>query len=146
MIKKTYKKQDNQEVKLLSTEIFDEGGGKTLDKLVGDTDWVYPTLQNGWTNYNNAAGTYERARYKKRNGVVYIEGLIKSGTSKNDGGLTPIFVLPTGFRPQKQLCFTTTSSATGYCNRIDVYANGVVQSITGDNGYLSLCLCFIAEQ
>ena len=114
--------------------------------MVGDTDWVYPTLQNEWTNYNNAAGTYERARYKKRNGVVYIEGLIKSGTSKNDGGLTPIFVLPTGFRPKKQLCFTTTSSATGYCNRIDVYANGVVQSITGDNGYLSLCLCFIAEQ
>lgn len=146
MIKKTYKKQDNQEVKLLSTEIFDEGGGKTLDKLVAETDWVYPTLQNGWENYNGASDKYVQARYKMKNGVVYIEGLIRYGESKNDDGLTPIFTLPVGFRPNRQLCFITTSSAATCCNRVDIYPTGAVQSILGDNDYLSLCISFVPDQ
>lgn len=114
--------------------------------MIAETDWVYPTLQNGWTNYNNNSGTYELARYKKKNGIVYIEGLIKNGTSKNDGGLTPIFILPSGFRPRKQILFAVSSSSENYCNRVDIYPNGVIQSIVGDNGYLSLCISFVADQ
>jgi hypothetical protein len=50
------------------------------------------TFTNGWVNYDTA--NYPPAAYRKVNDLVYLRGLVKSGTLN-----TPAFVLPAGYRP-----------------------------------------------
>lgn len=59
--------------------------------------WVYPALSNSWANY---ATGYALTRYKRENGVVYVEGLIKSGTVN-----ATVFNLPANYRPSETLIF-----------------------------------------
>lgn len=56
-----------------------------------------PAFVSPWTNYD--ATTYTPARYMiDEKGTVELEGLVK--TTAATSGPSPIFVLPTGFRPQ----------------------------------------------
>lgn len=64
---------------------------------IADTGWISVAstvgFQNGWVDYDART-----VRYRRLNGVVYIEGLAKNGTA----GST-IFTLPQGFRCSNRL-------------------------------------------
>lgn len=93
-----------------------------------DIPWTAPALINGWINY---AGAFAATAYRRIGGVVYIKGLVKSGTAN-----TVIFNLPAGCRPTEQLIFTGYSGVGAA--RIDVAPNGQVNQATGSQDYLSL--------
>lgn len=85
---------------------------------VKPSEWIYPALLNGATSAD-----YSVVRYRKGLNCVYIEGWAKSQVE------SPIFVLPVGFRPDRNLEFTASQScdsATHYTARLVVAANGDV--------------------
>ncbi len=91
-----------------------------------------PAYQNGWVEYN--ATEYGGASfYKDASGVVYLRGLVKSGTVN-----TTIFTLPTGYRPEMRLLCSVQSGSntTGY--RLDVMQTGEVKQLSGSNTWISL--------
>ena len=97
-----------------------------------------PLFQNGWVNYGTG-GTVD-ASYRKENGVVWLQGTVKNGSS------AAIFTLPPGYRPAlvpggptgvaDQLIFAVMN--TGACRRVDVYPGGQVNANGGTGTYLSL--------
>lgn len=102
-----------------------------------------PVFLNSWVNYGSTAAT--AAYYKDPFGVIRMKGLVKNGTANQ-----PIFQLPVGYRPSKDLyiasfgdpqtiAYTLISASSG-----DVYA-GI--TATGTNAYFSLDnVIFRAEQ
>ncbi len=88
-----------------------------------------PPFTNGWTNFG---GNYQAAGYWKDNeGVVHLEGLIKSGTL----GIAA-FVLPPGFTPSASRVFTTyNNGAVGF---VQVLKDGSVQPMSGTSTSYSL--------
>ena len=101
---------------------------------------TYPSLLNGWINY--PSGGYETCNYyKDDNGIVHINGLVKSGTLAQ-----PLFMLPDGYKPDKILIFNCYSSGDTIA-RIDVQGDGVVMIRTGNTSYISLSgISFKAER
>jgi hypothetical protein len=103
-----------------------------------DDDWIYPTLLNGWANYDT---THEQARYRKLpGGLVIVEGLVTNGTAN-----TTMFTLPTTHRPALRIIF---SGYTGVGNsRLQVnYDNGAVYyPYTGSSTWHSLHCSFWTE-
>lgn len=87
-----------------------------------DTGWISASLQNGWVNFG---GAYSIAEYRRLNGIVYVQGLIKSGTI-NPG--TVLFNLPVGFRPRAY--FISPAWGNGGGSAIEVAPNGNV--VVGD--------------
>src|SRR3954471_15471582 len=63
---------------------------KRIKATESDTGWIAPTLAGAWANHT--PGTWAVAGYRRKNGIVYLKGLVKSGTGT-------IFTLPNGFRP-----------------------------------------------
>lgn len=80
------------------------------------------TFTNSWVNYG---GTYPPAAYRKINDLVYLRGLIKSGTIS-----TSAFTLPVGYRPLWDHHFTALSNSL--LAGVRVYQNGNVSP--GDPG------------
>jgi hypothetical protein len=77
----------------VTDEVWNDNGvlvmsGSTIP--IGDTGWVNLTLVNSWT----AAGN---ARYRKLNGIVYLE------MNVGGGGAATVATLPAGFRPGFQV-------------------------------------------
>lgn len=99
--------------------------------------WIEPTLLNGWVSYDIA---YPSVRYHKDSmGYIHIEGLIKSGVTIVG---TPLFYLPTGYRPAKNLTVATVSNAGSgeTLGRLRVLPNGEVAIMLGGDTYISLCI------
>lgn len=94
-----------------------------------DSGWQSPTLANGFLNYSTA---YQGARFRKKNGVVYTEGLLKAGAN----GLF-VFTLPVGFRPTQRLVFPI-SKYSNTIGRVDVESNGRVTVINGHTRWFSI--------
>lgn len=95
-----------------------------------DTGWIAPTLLNGWVNYG---GQWETAAYRRRDGMVYLRGLITGGTAST------FFNLPVGFRPGGN----THSPTMGHNSTfgiVNLYTDGRVNYNTsvGGLGYFSL--------
>uniref|UniRef100_UPI004025A81A hypothetical protein n=1 Tax=Eubacterium sp. TaxID=142586 RepID=UPI004025A81A len=92
-----------------------------------------PELLNGWVNFSP---DYEPTSYwKDKNEIVHLSGVIKNGTTE-DG--TTLFILPEGYRPDKNEMFSTISF-NALC-RIDVSSGGLVSVEYGGNrNWLSLC-------
>lgn len=87
---------------------------------------------NNWTNFGS--GYANAAYWKDENGVVHLEGLIKSGTLG-----VAAFVLPPGYRPSAARIFTTFSNNT--VGAIQIQADGSVQPLaigTASNASYSL--------
>lgn len=63
---------------------------KFNSQVIEDTDWMNITLSSGWSNYDS---TFQPARFRVRNGVLYYEGLIK-GTAAG----SVMFNLPAPYR------------------------------------------------
>lgn len=110
--------------------------GYTGDVVLGlggdDSGWTEPSLENGFLNFSTV--WYEAVRYRKKNGVVYIEGLIKEGAANG-----VLFTLPPEFRPSKSMMFSNICYTGTYTvGRVDISANGNVVIITvGDFTNLS---------
>lgn len=99
-----------------------------LDTVEGDASWTAPTFQNSWVNFGGTLGT---AGYRKANGIVYLRGIIKSGTIN-----TVAFNLPAGYRPAADTRFPSVSnSAFGSCI---VDTSGNVTPQVGNNASFSL--------
>ena len=102
-----------------------------------DTDWADLTLYNGWQEYTPT--TWGGARYMRRNGIVYVSMMIKSGVLS-----TTTAILPVGFRP----AYTAIHAGTaGSSVRWDVLPNGDIRITTGGSQSWSALQCsFPAEQ
>lgn len=98
--------------------------------------WNIPTYTNSWTSYG--AG-FAPARYMKVGNIVFVSGLVRSGTI----GL-PVFTLPVGYRPAYSV--STASQANNVFSLLEILSNGQVTPQTGSNAYFSLDISFIAEQ
>lgn len=106
----------------------------------GDTGWIAPTLLNGWVNYGVG---WDTVAYRRKNGIVYLKGLMKSGTIN-----TFAFQLPAGFRPSAMLLFAPGSNNAGTVNltRLDIDASGNVNPQAGTNVAYSLSgVSFVAD-
>jgi hypothetical protein len=85
---------------------------------------------NGWANY----GGWALAAYRKVNDLVYMRGLVRSGTIGSN-----IFILPVGYRPAGgSLIFPTVTGEPGSLGRIDIQGSGEVTHAFGNNGYVTL--------
>ncbi|MEO5949815.1 MAG: fibronectin type III domain-containing protein [Candidatus Saccharimonadales bacterium] len=106
--------------------------------------WTAATLGNGWVNYG---GGFSAAQYtESADGMVFMKGLIKSGTTTSG---TVLFTLPVGKRPKEIIiCNMVTYPTTNNYGRVDVYPDGTVVLREGvDPAWISLAGCpFISEQ
>lgn len=94
-----------------------QGGGAAFADW--DDDWQYPTLINGWANYNGSP-QHAVARFRKLpGGQVLIQGLVTGGTAAS-----VIFVLPTGYRPDNSIILSSYT-ALGVL-RLQVTSSGAV--------------------
>lgn len=97
---------------------------------------VTPSLQNGWVAFG---GGYQSPRiYKDNDGLVHIEGMIKSGTTTS---ATVIFPLPKGYIPSSiHMFLLACNDGTGLKNcTVEVNSSGnVVCSLNVANNWLSL--------
>lgn len=65
---------------------------------------IAPTLLNGWVNYGG--GAVNAGYYKTAQGIVHIQGIVKSGT------VALAFVLPVGYRIAAEQTFPVSSNAS----------------------------------
>lgn len=95
-------------------EVF---GGSGWDVVYVDSGWQSLTLANSWLNFG---GGYASARYRKVNGIVYIQGTIKSGTVAPG---TLLATLPAGFRPSAHIVAPAFQAATSALS-VEVLSTG----------------------
>ena len=82
---------------LIDTNILQVYSGSSWADVSQDTTaWAALTLSASWVNFG---GAYATAQYRRVGGIVYLSGLIKSGTTTPG---TVIATLPAGFRPAYQ--------------------------------------------
>ncbi|WP_420574451.1 hypothetical protein [Kordia sp.] len=103
------------------TSVNGQTGAVTVVTSGSDSGWQNALLQNGIQNYS--IGSYGNAKYRKKDGVVYIEGLVRNGTPT--GSQTQIFTLPVGYRPSTRLILSTIVSGN-VMRRIDISQTGQV--------------------
>lgn len=117
----------------------------TLDGLdADDTGWIsISSLGGSWVAFG-AAG-WMGVFYRRRRGIVHLQGLLKNGTS----GST-IFTLPSGYRPLNRTLHSAVCDGPGAVGsgteiskaRVDVLPTGVVTvpsfDYSGNNAMLSL--------
>jgi hypothetical protein len=102
--------------------------------------WIQPVLINSWVNYE-ATWNARNAAYAKdeRTGIVYMRGLIRTGTIN-----TIAFYLPPGYRPpinHLDLRFAVVSNSA--FGQLTVNAStGSVTPETGNSAWFSLTCCF----
>ena len=88
-----------------------------------------PTFQNGW---NNVGSPYPLAAfYMDNQGIVHLEGLIKSGTI---GQI--VFILPFGYIPTLDLHFVVNSNNA--FGAININNSGTVDVTVGSNVWVAL--------
>lgn len=108
--------------------------------LSSTTDWVEPGVSVGWTIQG---APYEIPRYRKFEGVVYIEGLVLNNSGGPLTPTTPVFTLPAGFRPRATVNAVPFSAAG-----MEITSAGAVQvNASIPNGtFLSLTISFVPDQ
>ncbi|UOE58060.1 discoidin domain-containing protein [Cytobacillus oceanisediminis] len=124
-----------------TTARFRMSGNMYLQGLIENENMKSLSLFNGWVNYSSQ---YQGAAYwKDKNGVVYVTGLIKSGSITAG---TIIGSLPAGYRPGNREIFSTFSSNASVPTRIDVIEDGSITIQAGGSAsFTSLAaICFKA--
>jgi len=94
-----------------------------------DEAFINATYLNSWVSYGG--GNKPAGYYKGLDGVVHLQGLVKSGTIGQ-----PIFRLPTGYIPTHALIFVIISNDA--VAKLEVQSDGDVVALTGNNTYVSL--------
>jgi hypothetical protein len=107
-----------------------------------DTDWIVPTLVNGWGPYPGG-GVNTTLAYRRRDGFVVIKGLVVHPAAVAEQA---IFMLPAGFRPLQQrhrpvVCTSNTFGVVGITNTAVIYKGG-----NATNWFALDDLIFLAEQ
>jgi len=129
--------------------VTNTAGNTTVNSIeIEDSGWIFvgdtgaPAFENSWQDYDGdfTAGGYGSCRFRKINGVVYLEGLATSGTLG-----TTIFTLPEGYRPFGIIITHSLTSGNG-SSRLDVNTNGNVICNTGNNNWFSIWCSFVAHQ
>ena len=88
-------------------------------------------LINDWTNFGQS---FSKAEAIKRNGMVYLVGMVKGGSATYT-----ITTLPHGWRPNKDRFFTVThGSCTGIAIRIDANTGNVYANSNNWSAWISL--------
>lgn len=109
-----------------------------------DSGWITATLTNSWVAFGTP---YATPSYRILNGVVYLQGFAKSGTTTVG---TTIFTLPAGYRPLATIRFVVADgNTTAQFASLEVSSAGVVSDPTalGSSAGLSFNgMSFIAEQ
>lgn len=91
--------------------------GEVLDP---DDKDVFLQPINGWEPYTTGLTSAHTPRYRKRNGIVHMAGLIRNlGAVTSDN----FFVMPTGYRPSGQVMTAAQTSGGGNV-RFDVAISG----------------------
>lgn len=108
---------------------------------IGNIGQIALSLENGCSNFNDAAGTYAQASVMKNSqGLVVLQGLVKGGTKNMS-----LTTLPSGWRPAKRNIFI--ASTDGAIGRLDILPDGKIIYVDGNTGYISLSgLCFYANR
>lgn len=101
-----------------------------------DTPWTPVVFQNGW---KNVGSSNMPAQYRRKNGIVYLRGLI------NGGGVAVAFTLPLGFRPLlstsgDELRFMAANDLGSGATMLSVKQNGEVsmQVSKASSGWIDL--------
>jgi hypothetical protein len=100
------------------------------DYLNGETGWSAPALVNGWVNFGSSYN-YSTVGYRKLGDMVWLKGLLKSGTV---GAV--MFTLPVGYRPLARCGFAIESNNA--FGRVDVQPDGTVFTVLASNVFVSL--------
>jgi hypothetical protein len=111
-------RSDNYSATGLGTGWQLKGDGTINGRILGDTGWINMTLINGWVAYDARVPQYRRI-----NGIVYTQGVIKSGTSG-----TNFWVAPAGFR----MAATTANEGTWYTSASG--GQGLIQHAASSGG------------
>lgn len=116
-------------------------GHHASDFIVGtDSGWVAVTMLNSWVAYDNAYGRTDNTLIRKIGNVVFIRGLVKTGTLG-----TVAFTLPSGWRPEIHQIFG--SSSIDVFHQVRIQSNGdVIPNTGGGSGWCSISCSFIADQ
>jgi hypothetical protein len=101
------------------------GNGQTIDK------WRVPTLLNSWVSFDGGT-TFNLPGYTLIDGVVYLRGLVKSGTISTT---LPVFAVPAGYRTSKELIFPTASN--DLFGEVRVKADNNVYAYIGSTNWIS---------
>jgi hypothetical protein len=115
------------------TSVNGQTGAVTIVTSGSDSGWQNASLLNGIQNYS--VGSYGNARYRKKDGVVFIEGLVRNGTPTP--GQTNIFVLPSGYRPSKRMILNTLVSGNVIV-RLDILSTGEVTCYDYNTSWTSI--------
>lgn len=94
-----------------------------------------PVLQNGWLAWTAPAAAYA-PRATLKNGIVYLDGLIRPGTTTD---YTTLFTLPPGYRPAVNRFISVATANSGGARQIQILSGGAVrlgESFAGS--YISL--------
>ena len=97
-----------------------------LQPFVQAEKWKNATLLNSWANFGTS---YDNAQYRKDPlGRVYLRGLVKRTVA---GFSVPVFILPTNYRPDKILLFSTVGN--NKFARLDINPDGSVIIAAADS-------------
>lgn len=102
------------------------------EALLGDSGWINATLGGGW---GTSAGL--TAKYRRKNGVVYLTGRLSGGAAGT------MFTLPAGFRPA-QACLFIVANGTNATSpaAVTINTDGTVTSVASVTPNLS-ALAFV---
>lgn len=99
-----------------------------------DSSWIDITT---FSNTTSSFDSNTTVRYRRKNGVVYLDGSIKGGTVQTNGTNYLLFTLPIGYRPNRRMCFpitrANTSLTTSTVGRIEIDLNGNVYGVNYSN-------------
>lgn len=113
---------------------FDGTANITLPE--DSTAWAAPTLQTQ-SPVLNVVGGFVAVGYRKKNGIVFLQGAIGGGTNQTNGTTYILFTLPAGFRPSARVVFSTVC-LNNTLGRIDIGADGKVYGVVYNTAGISL--------
>ena len=105
--------------------------GSVWRAVLEDTGWIALILLNSWVNFGG--GVYADAQYRRLNGITYLQGVIKDGSTSR---ATSVGEIPVGFRPLKQQMFPVASTADN--SNIEATTDGNLLLVTTATSYISL--------
>jgi len=102
--------------------------GKPVVDAINPTVWTPVVYQGTWVDFDTARAV----KYRKINEIVYVHGMMKSGTIA-----TNAFLLPVGFRPALQN-ETFCVISNGVPAQLDFYSNGYCFPVNGSNAWIAV--------
>jgi hypothetical protein len=100
--------------------------------LAGEVAWTAPALTNGWVNFDGGT-QFTAAGYRKIGDLVFLKGLIKTGTIN-----TAAFTLPVGYRPPANSGVAYGVASNDLFGVLVINPSGTVVPTNGSNVWFQL--------